>query len=145
MMASVQLLFILILCSVTANAATAQAVVPTHTLQPGDIVSIEDVQITEASVRDGFSELVQVLGFEVRRVLYRGRPMRPGDVGVPALVERNELVTLVYRIGGLSIETEGRSLGRGAIGDKLNVLNLSSRNTVSGHVNELGAVIVGRE
>ena len=48
--------------------------------------------------------------------IYAGRPVRPGDLGPPALVERNQLVPLVYQPGGLAISTEGRALGRGGGG-----------------------------
>lgn len=132
-------------CSFCASAAFAQTVVPTHTLRPGDIVSMEDVHLADAGVLGTYSDISQVLGFEVQRILYRGRPIRMGDVGAPALVERNEIVTLIYRTGTLSIATEGRSLGRGATGDVLKVLNLSSRNTVMGRVGETGEIIVSRE
>lgn len=96
-------------------------------------------------MRGAFSDVSQVLGFEAQRVLYRGRPIREGDVGAPARVERNEIVTLIYRAGTLNIATEGRSLGRGAAGDRVKVLNLSSRNTVVGSISEAGEVIVGHE
>ena len=128
-----------------ADAVVAQAVVPTQTLRPGDIVSAEDVQISGTGMQGYYTDISQVLGLEAQRVLYKGRPIQEGDVGPPALVERNEIVTLIYQTGVLSIAAEGRSLDRGAAGDWLKVLNLVSRNTVEGRVNEAGEVIVGRD
>ena len=141
MIAMVKLCLTLLAWGGCASAAFAQVVAPTHTLRPGDLVSANDVQILETSLHGAFSDTSQVLGKEVQRVLYRGRPLQPGDIGAPALVERNEVVTLIYRTGTLSIVTEGRALGRGAAGDKLRVLNLTSRNTVIGRVTKAGQVI----
>jgi flagella basal body P-ring formation protein FlgA len=44
----------------------------------------------------------------------------------------------------LLIATEGRALARGGAGDYLRVLNLSSRNTITGRVDKSGAVVVGQ-
>ncbi|MFM7442840.1 MAG: flagellar basal body P-ring formation chaperone FlgA, partial [Tabrizicola sp.] len=71
------------------------------------------------------------------------KPVRLGDLGPPTLVERNQPVTLVYLSGGLAISTEGRALARGSVGDEVRVMNLGSRNTVTGRVGPDGTVYVG--
>lgn len=125
--------------------AFAQTVVPTQTLRPGHVVSATDVVVSDTSSLGAYQSVSQVLGLEVQQVLYKGRPLRVGDVGAPALVNRNEIVTLIYETGTLSIATEGRALGRGSQGDRLRVLNLSSKNTVVGRVNPAGEVIVNHD
>jgi len=75
-------------------------------------------------------------------VLYAGRPIRPGDVGPPALIERNQIVTLHYRSGPLTIAAEARALGRAAAGEEVRVMNLASRSTVTGTVTETGGVVI---
>ncbi|MEM9126779.1 MAG: flagella basal body P-ring formation protein FlgA, partial [Pseudomonadota bacterium] len=42
----------------------------------------------------------------------------------------------------LSITTEGRALGRGAAGDRIRVMNLSSRTTVTGLIRPDGQIEV---
>ncbi len=144
MMVMTRLCVVFLMWISCATSAISQAVVPTHTLRPGHLVSANDVQVSDGAM-GAFSEITQIVGLEVQRVLYQGRPVQIGDVGAPALVERNEIVTLIYRTGALNIATEGRSLGRGAAGDKLRVLNLVSKNTVVGRVSKAGEVIVSRE
>ncbi|MEP3347203.1 MAG: flagellar basal body P-ring formation chaperone FlgA [Litoreibacter sp.] len=122
----------------------AQSVVPTQTLKPGQLVTARDVRVVEDVQTGAFTDVSKVIGLEVQRVLYRGRPFQVGDIGAPALVERNEIVTLIYQTTLLSIATEGRALGRGAEGAKLRVINIASRNTVVGHVNHAGEVIVNQ-
>jgi flagella basal body P-ring formation protein FlgA len=86
---------------------------------------------------------VLAVGMEARVAIYAGRPVRAQDLGAPALVERNQLVPLIYLSGGLAISTEGRALARGAAGEVIRVMNLSSRNTVNGRVGPDGAIYVG--
>ncbi|WP_394197639.1 flagellar basal body P-ring formation chaperone FlgA [Litoreibacter albidus] len=133
---------VVLLTVLFAAATAAQTVVPEHTLRPGHMVTAEDIRISEQPLNGTYSNVSQVIGQEVQRVLYRGRPLQVGDVGPRALVHRNDIVTLVYKTGTLNIATEGRALGRGAVGDTLRVLNLVSKNTVLGHVSDLAEVTV---
>ena len=73
----------------------------------------------------------------------RAGPIRPQDIGQPAIIERNQIVTIVFSTGGLVITADGRSLGRGGVGDTLRVMNIGSRKTVSGLVLENGTIAVG--
>jgi flagella basal body P-ring formation protein FlgA len=58
------------------------------------------------------------------------------------VVERNQIVTLIYDQSGLTIATDGRVLDRGGVGDRIRVMNLQSRSTVTGTVGEDGNVYV---
>ncbi len=55
-------------------------------------------------------------------------------MGAPAILERNQLVIMVYNIGLLSISAEGRVLDRAGVGEMVRVMNLDSRLTVTGRV-----------
>ena len=123
-------------------SAAAQTVVATHTIRAQSILTAADVELIEESVAGAYIALDEVTGMEARVVLYPGRPIRIDDIGPPALVERNQIVTLIYSVAGLTIATDARSLGRGGIGDRLRVMNLSSRSTVSGWVLADGSVSV---
>ncbi len=122
--------------------ALAQTVVATRTIRPQTILTATDIKLIEQSVAGTHTALDEVIGMEARVVLYPGRPIRIDDIGPPALVERNQIVTLIYSAGGLTIATDARSLGRGGVGDRLRVMNLSSRNTVSGWILADGSVSV---
>jgi flagella basal body P-ring formation protein FlgA len=83
-----------------------------------------------------------LIGQEALRLIPRGQQIRPEDVGPRTLVERNQLVALIFSHGGLRIETAGRALDRGAAGALVRVMNLGSRQTVTGRVTPEGAVAV---
>ena len=122
--------------------AAAETLVATRTIRATDLIGPADVTTTNGAQPGALSHPDQAVGLEARVALYAGRPIRPGDVGPAAVVERNGIVTLVYRSGSLSILSEGRALGRAAPGESLRVMNLSSRSTVTGIVAEDGRVHV---
>lgn len=126
-----------------AGPVLAESVVATRTIRAKSLIAPEDLTLVSADLPGALSDPAQAIGLEARVAIYAGKPVRPGDLGPPTLVERNQLVTLVYLSGGLQISTEGRALARGSVGDEVRVMNLGSRNTVMGRVGPDGAVYVG--
>lgn len=106
------------------------------------MISQADVTIKNISNSNAFSHTRDVVGQEARTTLYAGRPILFDDVGPPALVARNQIVSIKYQADGLTILTEGRSLQRGGIGDRIRIMNLDSRATLFGQVQEDGTVRV---
>lgn len=123
----------IIFCFLAASAS-AQTLVARHTVRSGTVLQTEHLALMSKSVQGALEHLDQAVGMEARVVLYAGRPITRDQLGAPALVQRNETVTLVYRSGGLAIVTEGRALDRGGRGDRISVMNLSSRSIVEGEV-----------
>ncbi|WP_397541805.1 flagellar basal body P-ring formation chaperone FlgA [Roseovarius salis] len=123
-------------------AAWADIVVATRTIRAQTIVTPADVAVKPGEVAGAAIHPGEVIGKEARAALYAGRPIRLADVGPPAVIERNEIVPLIFTRGGLHIVTEGRSLSRATAGERVRVMNLSSRSTVSGRVRDDGRVFV---
>jgi flagella basal body P-ring formation protein FlgA len=120
----------------------AETVVPTRTIRASSIITEIDIRLEEGTVANGFALPEHVIGQEARNTLYAGRPILLDDIGPPALVARNQIVLLVFERNGLSITTEGRSLERGGVGDQIRIMNLTSRATLFGQVNQDGSVTV---
>jgi len=125
-----------------ASATLADTVVAKRTLRATALIGPGDVTLAPGDIAGAFQDPKDVIGQEARVVLYAGRPVLTGDVGPPALVDRNQIVRLIFRAGPVSILAEGRALGRGGMGDTLRVMNLDSRNTVTGLVGPDGTVHV---
>lgn len=123
-------------------AAFADIVVPTRTIRAKEIIESTDLQVKSGEAPGAVNDPVDLFGQEAKTALYPGRPILKASVGPPALVDRNDLVTLVFVKGGLSIAVEGRALGRGAAGDRIRVMNLSSRTTVTGKIRPDGQIEV---
>lgn len=124
-------------------AASADTVVAAATIRPGTVLGPEHLALADGTVPGALSRPEEALGLEARVVLYAGRPVRAADLGPPALVDRNQIVTLVYADAGLAIETAGRALDRAAAGEAVRALNLASRSTVTGIVDDRGRIRVG--
>lgn len=123
-------------------AAQAEMVVSTRTIRAKEIISAADLDMKATNASGAITNPQDLIGQEARVALYPGRPIRDSDVGPPAIVDRNDLVLLVFNRRPLSITAEGRALGRGAVGDRIRVMNLSSRTTVTGHIRPDGQVEV---
>jgi len=134
----------LVLPLLAATPATADTVFAAQTLRAQTILTAQDLFVKDVDISGAASDPAQLIGKETRVALYAGRPVRTGDVGPPALVDRNQLVPLYYRSSGLSITTEGRALQRAGAGEYIRVMNLASRSTVTGLVMPDGRVMVAR-
>lgn len=136
--------FLLLIYLWLAGAALAETVVPSQTLRANTIISPHDLILRAVDTPGAISDPAAIIGLETRVTLYAGRPIRPGDIGPPALVARNQLVVLRYVSTGLSILVDGRALGRGGEGDRIRVMNLSSRTTLFGTVQPDGTILVSQ-
>ncbi|WP_170507600.1 flagellar basal body P-ring formation chaperone FlgA [Ruegeria arenilitoris] len=133
---------VLMLALLVPASVQADIVVPTRTIRAKEIISATDLELKAQQVPGAIITPEFLIGQEARVALYPGRPIREGDVGPPALVDRNDLVVLIFDRTSLSITAEGRALGRGAAGDRIRVMNLSSRTTVTGLIRPDGQIEV---
>ena len=136
-------LAVLVLGATAPRALRADSLVATRTLRAQTVLTAADMTLVEAAIPDALADPALAVGLEARVTLYAGRAIRAADVGPPALVDRNQVVSLIYLAGGLGIVTEGRALARAGAGDAVRVMNLSSRSTVTGRVAPDGTVLVG--
>ncbi|MEN8919694.1 MAG: flagellar basal body P-ring formation chaperone FlgA [Octadecabacter sp.] len=133
---------LLLALTLIGSPVGADSLVATNTLKPRSIVNAEDVKLVDADLPNAFRNVADVVGLEVRRAVYAGRAITFDDLGAPTLVERNQMVRLIFETGGLVIATDGRALERGGFGDYVRVINRNSRTTVSGEVQQDGSVHV---
>lgn len=131
---------VLLLCA--AAPATAETLIATRLIRAQEVIGPGDVQLAEGEVPGALSDPAAAVGREARVALYPGRPVMRGQTATPALVERNEIVTLVYTRGGLRLTAEARALARASAGERLRVMNLSSRMSVTGTVAPDGSIRV---
>jgi flagella basal body P-ring formation protein FlgA len=128
--------------TIMAFPAFADTVVSARTIRPNQIITEMDVTFAAGELATGFARLSDVIGQEARVALYAGRPILVGDIGPPAVITRNQIVGLRYYANGINISTEGRALERGAIGDRIRVMNLGSRATIFGQILNDGTIQV---
>lgn len=121
----------------------ADSLVATRVIKAQTQLTAEDMTLVAMDIPGAMSDVAAAIGQETRVAIYPGRPIRAGDLGQSALIERNQIVPLAYVAGGLTILTEGRALSRGGVGDMIEVMNLVSRATVSAEIGADGVARVG--
>ena len=124
------------------TASAADIVTPTRTLRPGTLITTADLAMKDVDQFGMFDRIADVAGQEARVALYAGRPIPFDAIGPPAVINRNDIVALRFQTSGLSITTEGRALERGGVGDRVRIMNLSSRATLFGFVQPDGSIKV---
>ncbi|KIN74555.1 flagellar basal body P-ring formation chaperone FlgA [Sulfitobacter guttiformis] len=135
-------LFCISVAALAAFPLFAETVVPSRTIRPNQIITEIDVTFAAGDIETAYSRLSDVIGQEAYVALYAGRPIFMGDIGPPAVIDRNQIVGLRYRTNGITISTEGRALERGAVGDRIRVMNLGSRATLFGQILNDGTIEV---
>lgn len=128
----------------TPAPVLADMILAAHTIRAQSIITAQDLVVKPGTAGGAASDPDQLIGTEARVSLYAGRPIHLSDVGPPAVVERNQIVPLIYQQNGLRIATEGRSLSRAGPGEYVRVMNMTSRSTVSGRVLPDGRVMVSQ-
>lgn len=128
-------------------AATVEVVTVTRPVERGEILKTDDVQVErrprDETGRDIVGQANRAIGFAARQSLQPGRPLRIADLMRPEQVLRNETVTLVYEVPGITLTVRGKATEGGAVGDMISVLNEQSKRMVQGVVAGPGRVIVG--
>lgn len=135
----IRLALALIFC---VGPVAAETLVAARTIRANELIGPDDLLVRDVSMAGGISDTGLVIGKEARVALYAGRPIRPGDIGAPSVVDRNEIIPLIYSHGGLRISTEGRALGRAGPGETIRVMNLTSRTTVTATIDATGVAYV---
>lgn len=125
--------------------AQAQSVQVVRPVRAQAVLTPDDLTVADGRVPGAAETIDEVVGREAKVALYPGRPIFASQLGTPALVERNALVKMIYVDGPLRIATDGRVLDRAAAGDLVRVMNLNSKQTVTGTVAPDGTITVGQQ
>ncbi len=137
-------LFTLFVAVLAAGAVLAQSVMPVRAIRSQSVLQAEDLVLSEEDVPGALTAIEAAVGQEAKVALYPGRAILSSQIGAPALVERNAVVRMNYSSGALHIIADGRALDRAAEGELVRVMNLSSRQTVTGTVAPDGSIEVGQ-
>lgn len=110
--------------------------VPTRRILPDDIISPQDIAFVDipwarvsALTATNVSE---VEGMQVRRVLSPGRPIQRQSVIPPVVISRGQRVTIKLTAGSLQLTAAGKAIGDAHIGQEVRVVNLGSNKIIVG-------------
>ncbi len=129
-----RLLILLLLVGPTKVSAEVLAARP---LARGDVLTPADLTATSPD------ELAAYVGMAVRRPIFEGRALRTYDVALPTAVSRQDTVAVHFKRGALSLEMQGRALGEGAVGERIDISLPGRRNPIGALITGPGTVEVG--
>ncbi|PIV74088.1 MAG: flagella basal body P-ring formation protein FlgA [Rhodobacteraceae bacterium CG17_big_fil_post_rev_8_21_14_2_50_65_11] len=133
----------LILLLLLAPPVRAETLVASGAIRAMSLIGPADLALVEGETPGALGDPSEAIGMEARVNLYPGRPIRAADLQPPAVIDRNDIITLQFNQGGLLIVTEGRAMDRAGVGARIRVINLGSRTTVTATVVSAGLAEVG--
>jgi flagella basal body P-ring formation protein FlgA len=111
----------------------------------GEMIQPQDLVWGKAAMApaDAPSDPDAMVGMAARRALRAGAAVAGRDVSAPMVVKANEIVTLTYDNQGVSLALQAKALSSGAVGETINVQNVTSKKTVAAVVTGPGQAAVG--
>ncbi|HVC59113.1 MAG TPA: flagellar basal body P-ring formation chaperone FlgA [Acetobacteraceae bacterium] len=118
-------------------------------LPAGTVLRADDVRVARVPVAMVHSEVLhtmsEAVGLQLRDPIAAGQPFAVTDVTRPSLVQRGTNVEMQLQSPGISLLAQGVAMDSGATGERIRVLNPSSRVVVEAEVIGPGRVRVTPE
>jgi flagellar basal body P-ring formation protein FlgA len=126
---------------------TADLPVLNRPLAPGDTIAPQDIETlrlrTERVGADIVVDLRELIGKTPRRPLRAHEPLSTGDVQVPVVIHRGDLVTIVLETATMRLTAQGKALDDGGQNATIRIANTKSNRVVDAIVVGPNTVTVG--
>jgi flagella basal body P-ring formation protein FlgA len=103
-------------------------------LRLGDVISSDDIDYIDMRAADITAGMVvdpgRLIGQTPRRGLAAMKPVTAGDVRLPILIKKGDLVTMLLKNEIINLTAQGRALDSGAAGDAIHVMNTTSKQVI---------------
>jgi flagellar basal body P-ring formation protein FlgA len=115
---------------------TIDAVTVDHTVERGEVLKASDLTIQRRpkTAETAITDIRAAVARAARQQLRPGQPLHEADLMKPAIVQRNDAVTIVYEAPGFMLTLRGQAQDSGALGDTISVLNVQSKRVLQGVV-----------
>lgn len=123
------------------DAPHLTAALPAGTILQPDHLTMRPISIQQADAQ-GIPSYDQLLGKALNRASRDGMLLRASDVSTPLTIAKNDLVTIMFQQGPMTLTVKGQAITSAAQGESLQVLNLASRRIISATAISPGAVAV---
>ncbi len=123
---------------------TIDTVMVEHPVERGEVLKASDLTVARRPKAEGpaITDINAAAGLAARHQLRPGQPLHEADLMKPAIVQRNDMVTIVYEAPGFTLTLRGQAQDAGALGDTISVANVQSKRVVQGIVTGPGRVTV---
>lgn len=109
-----------------------------QTLRNGDIIGKHDIDFIEVKERtlnhDTILAADELIGMTPRRIATSGKTLKSTEIEAPRMVERGDIVTILFKHGGMLLSARGKAMQNGSEGDLIQVVNTSSSRSLEAFV-----------
>lgn len=117
---------------------TREVAVLANDTDRGEALQKRDLTLVKRRIGTLPSDVVasaeDLVGMVPRRIIRAGEPIRASDLAKPILVEKNQIVSVIYAAPGISLSMRARAQSNGSKGESIRVQNLSSKRIIEGVV-----------
>ncbi|WP_108396462.1 flagellar basal body P-ring formation chaperone FlgA [Devosia submarina] len=121
----------------------------TGTFPAGAILSADDIAMRPIPLRfaesTGIARLEDLVGKALKRASRDGMVLKASDVSSPLTISKNDLVTIYFRQGPMTLTVKGQAVTGATIGAPVQVINLMSKRVISATAIAAGAVEVSND
>jgi flagellar basal body P-ring formation protein FlgA len=123
----------------------AQVLVYARNVSSGEIVQASDLQWSDDAVAgpDSPSDPERVIGMAARLPLREGAAVAAHDLVAPKVIKRDQMISVDYVEGGVSLSLSAKAMGDAAVGDILQAMNLASKKVIQAVATAPGHAAVG--
>jgi flagella basal body P-ring formation protein FlgA len=125
---------------------TVDTIAVDRPVERGELIQASDLTTMRrprAAAGNGLIDANAVVGLAARHALRPGQPLAAADLMKPEIVGRNDTVSIVYEVPGVTLTLRGQAKDPGALGDTISVVNVESKRVVQAVVSGPDRVSVG--
>ena len=120
--------------------------VSARVLQKGDILVASDVKLVKHNIAElpygYYDDLSSGLGMKLKRRSAAGAVLTPGMLKKPQIISRGQQIVIMAQSGRMQVRMNGKALAGGAVGDRIKIQNIKSKQKMEGVVMSSGEVRV---
>lgn len=117
----------------------------TRSLAAGDLIEAEDLAWTPMAVAPAGAarDADALIGKIAKRPLRSGSAAATRDVGAARVIEKDDMLTVVFQSGGVTLTLQAKAMGPAAVGEPVTVTNIASKKVFQAIAAGPGRAIVG--
>lgn len=128
---------------------TGEVLVYTRDFAAGEVIGPQDLVWAAPSgygaPLDAPRDSRGVIGQAVRRPIRAGTSVSLGDLTVPKVIKKDDMVQVAYSAGGIRLVLQGKAMGDAALGGVVDVMNPSSKKVIQAVASGSDEAVVGPE
>ncbi len=125
---------------------TVSAIAVNRPIERGEVLQAADLTMVRRPKAESGTVLTDsnaAIGLSARHALRPDQALAAADLMKPEIIARNDTVTIVYQVPGITLTLRGQAKDAGALGDTISVVNTETKHVVQAVVSGPDRVTVG--